>query len=134
MVPIRRNWKRPAQLPQSVRMKAKMADPIRPSNGGPFTLMLGNQSRLLSHTDHQTLNSREKINQVLGTHHVLASAAEESAGADKFVKPAPQEVNSEKSSLQNHQLKDSHEVSEPNQENILPDGKVCVLIWIAPFE
>lgn len=132
MVSIRRNWKRPAQLPHTVRMQAKMADPIRPSNGDPLTVILGNQSRVQSHTDHQTQHSQAKINQVHGIHLDLASA--ESGGADKLEKPAPREVDSEeKSSLQTHQMGDMHGFSRPNQENIFPGGKVCVLIWINPF-
>lgn len=103
-----------------------MADPIRPSNGGPYTL-------IQSHTDHQTLHSQTKIIQVHGIHLDLASA-EESGGADKLEKPALQEVNSEeKTSLQNHQMRDRHGVSEPNQENIFPGRQVCVLIWINPL-
>lgn len=120
MAPIRRNRNGPAQLPHPVRLQAKMADPVTSPNGGPFTLILENQSRAVS--SHTDVRVHKKINQLHGTHHKL-DFAEESGGAVMLGKPVLQHASDEKSSLQNHQMEDKH-----RDNNMSPAGKVRVLI------
>ena len=104
-----------------------MAYPVPPPNGGPFTLMLENQSRaVLSHTD---VPIHKEIYQLYGTHQMLDSA-EESGGAIMFWNPVLQHASEEKSSLQNQQMEDKHRDSEPDPNDMGPAGKVRVLMWI----
>jgi hypothetical protein len=125
MAPIRRNRNGPAQLPHPVRLQAKMADPVTSPNGGPFTLILENQSRAVS--SHTDVRVHKKIKRLHGTHHKL-DFAEESGGAVMLGKPVLQHASDEKSSLQNQQMEDKHRDSEPDRNNMSPAGKVRVLI------